>query len=180
MITNKQPLGTPGCDQEILRNRARAIALPLTVGEESSGLEVLHFQLAFEQYAIEAKYVLEVIPLKEITPLPHTPAFVLGLINLRGEVMSVLDIRKFFNLPGSPISDLNRVIILRDGAMTFGILVDRIRGIQLIPESSIIKNTANLGATREEYLIGITTDRLIVLNGKALISDKKIILQYDD
>lgn len=163
-------------EEEILRKRARQTALPREVIIEQSGIECLLFQLAYERYAIETKYIQEVIPLKEITPLPMAPKFVLGLINLRGEVMSVLDIRKFFDLPGEPLSDLNRVMILKDGPMSFGVLVDRIRGIFDYNDSTIIKNPATLGDLRKEYLLGITTDQIIIIDGSKLLNDRKIVL----
>lgn len=163
-------------DEEILQKRAKLIAQPRAQDTASKGIESLLFQLAYERYAIETKYIQEVIPLKEITPLPMAPKFVLGLINLRGEVMSVLDIRKFFDLPGEPLSDLNRVMILRDGTMSFGVLVDRIRGIIEFPENSLIRNTSTLGDIRKEYLLGITNEQIIVIDGAKLLNDKKIIL----
>jgi purine-binding chemotaxis protein CheW len=62
-------------------------------------IEVVEFLLAHEKYGIESKCVREVYPLKELTPVPCTPSFVRSIINVRGKILSVIDIKKFFELP---------------------------------------------------------------------------------
>ena len=82
----------------ILKARAKALALePEREKRKGEYLEVVEFLLAYETYAIETAYVREVYPLKELTVLPCTPPFVLGIINVRGQILSVIDIKKFFD-----------------------------------------------------------------------------------
>src|SRR5688572_7065199 len=110
---------------EILRARARALARPPahTQGAEA-WLHVLEFRLAQERYAIETRYVREVYPLKDLTPLPCTPPFVLGIVNVRGRILPVVDLKKFFDLPEQGLSDLHRVILLEGNGLELGLLAD--------------------------------------------------------
>ena len=90
---------TPDDERGILRKRARALALQPLRGEDTGGaLECLEFLLANETYAIEMCWVAETCPLKTLTPIPCTPAFVAGIINVRGRIVSVIDIRTFMKL----------------------------------------------------------------------------------
>ncbi len=167
-------------NEKILKERARRLAKKQEPGLAEGAIEVLRFQLAYEQYAIETKFVREVLQLRDITPLPHVPKFVMGLANIRGEIISVLDIRKFFDLQDELISDLNRLVIVKDQEMTFGFLVDRIRGLDYIIKEKLITDYTALGDVRKEYLLGITPERLIVLDAKKLINDKKIIVHQEN
>ena len=100
-------------DQKILGERARELAETMEVQESADDIvEVVEFVLAYEKYAIESSHVNEVYPMKEYTTLPGTPNFVLGIINMRGSILTVMDIRGFFNLPVEGISNLNRVVVV--------------------------------------------------------------------
>lgn len=168
---------TPNEKQEILRKRAQALARPLAQDPgDGAALDVLEFMLAHETYAIEMRWVTETYPLKELTPLPGTPSFVAGIINVRGRILSVMDIRKFFDLPEQGLTDLNRVIIVHDGAMEFGILADEILGTRTIPQSEIQPPLPTLTGIREEYLKGVTRERTAILDGEKLLTDRKIIV----
>ena len=92
----------------------------------------MEFLLAHERYGFETRHVREVCRLNTLTTIPGTPPFVRGIINLRGEILSVIDIRKFFELPDKGLSDLNRVIILNSRTMEFGVLADSIEGVKTI------------------------------------------------
>ncbi len=160
----------------ILKERAKILARPIADEAPEECITVLHFQLAYEQYAIETKYIREALFIKEITPLPLSPKFVVGVVNVRGDIMSALDIRKFFNLAGEPINDLNRLLVISDNTTAFGILVDRIRDIKEIPLVSLrMSDNLNTGI-KEEFIKGIIEDNIIVLDGEKLIASPSIIV----
>jgi len=167
---------TPDAAREILTARARELARP--VGREGAGatLEVLEFLLSFESYAIEISWVVEAYPLRDLTPLPGTPPFVLGIINVRGRILSLIDIRVFFDLPQKGLTNLNRVIILRSGEMEFGILADEIIGTRSIPLEELQPPLPTLTGIREEYLKGVTRERTALLDGEKLLGDRKIVV----
>jgi purine-binding chemotaxis protein CheW len=171
---------SPGDRKRILRERARALAQEPAQEESSQRcIEVLEFVLAYERYAVETYHVREVYPLKELTPVPCTPAFVLGIINVRGQILSVLDIKKFFDLPEKGITDLNKVILLHTQDMEFGILADVIVGIRSLPVAELQSYLPTLTGIRAEYLKGITGDRLVVLDGQKLLSAREIIVREE-
>ena len=151
------------------------------VREEAAqeALEVVEFLLAYERYGIESSYVHEVYPLKELTPLPGTPPFILGVINVRGQLLSVIDLKKFFDLPERGLTDLNRVILIHNDHMEFGLLADAILGVRAIPLTDLQPSLPTLTGIREEYLRGVTGERVVILDAEKLLSDRKMIVQEE-
>lgn len=162
----------------ILRERALALALePGAAKPAESGIEVIEFALAHERYAIESSHVREVYPLENLTALPCTPAFVLGIVNLRGEIVSVIDLRKFFDLPLTGLPDLNKVIVLESASMVFGILADAVYGVRRMALNDIQPSLPTLTGIREKYLKGITVQRTVVLDAAKLLADEDIVVR---
>lgn len=171
---------SPEEQQLILRERALVLAREPEKGEAAvECLEVVEFLLAYERYGIESSYIREVYPLKDLTPLPGTPPFVLGIMNVRGKILSVIDIRKFFDLPQKGLTDLNKVIIVHDDAMEFGILADAILGVRLIPVRDMQPSLPTLTEVRADYLRGVTEERLVVLDGGKILSDRRIVVHEE-
>ncbi|MBE0546712.1 MAG: purine-binding chemotaxis protein CheW [Rubrivivax sp.] len=164
--------------RRILKARARALGRKSEPAEApGERIEVLEFVLAQEHYAVESRHVRDVYPLEQLTPVPCTPAFVLGIVNLRGEILSVIDIKKFFDLPDKGLTDLNKVIVLDSGSMRFGILADAIIGVHTIPVADIQASLPTLTGIREEYLKGVTPDRTVILDAERLLADEQIVVQ---
>jgi purine-binding chemotaxis protein CheW len=172
--------GVPAAQQEILRARAALLARqPENEGAAGECLEIVEFLLSGERYGIESSYIGEVCPLKNYEPLPCTPRFVLGIMNMRGKIVSIVDIGTFFDLPDRGLSDLNTVIILHGGAMEFGILADVILGTRTIPLRELQPSLPTLTDIRADYLKGVTAERLVVLDGGKIISDSRIVVHEE-
>ncbi|MHB0991471.1 MAG: chemotaxis protein CheW [Burkholderiales bacterium] len=164
----------------ILKERAQILARETAPAEAAAdNIEVIEFVLAHERYAIESEYVREVYPLEDITPLPCTPVFVLGIINLRGEILSVIELKKFFDLPEQGLTDLNKVIVLESNGMEFGILADVVSGIRRISRADIQPSLPTLTGIREDYLLGVTAERVVILDAEKLLNDKKLVVQEE-
>ena len=164
--------------RRILKARAQALGRRIEPAEAiGERIEVVEFVLAQEHYAVESRHVRDVYPLEQLTPMPCTPAFVLGVVNLRGEILSLIDIKKFFDLPEKGLTDLNKVIVLESGSMRFGILADVIVGVHAIPVTDIQPSLPTLTGIREEYLKGVTPDRTVILDAGKLLADEGIIVQ---
>jgi purine-binding chemotaxis protein CheW len=162
----------------ILKNRARALAKePEKADANLQFLEIIEFRLASETYGVESKYIREIYPLKDLTPLPGTPSFVLGLANVRGQILSVIDLKKFFNLPEKGLGELNKIIIVRNETMEFGILADAIIGARRIMPGDIQESPPTIPGIGAEYLKGITKERLAVLDMEKILNDEKIIVR---
>jgi purine-binding chemotaxis protein CheW len=165
---------------EILRARALELAREAEEKEkDETHLEVMEFLLANERYALELDFIREIYPLKEFTSLPCTPDFVLGIINIRGQILSIIDLKKFFGLPEKGFTDLDRILILRSDEKEFGILADEIVGVQSIPISNIQPSLPTLSGIRDKYLKGVTGDRIVVLNGERILSDPDIVVHEE-
>jgi purine-binding chemotaxis protein CheW len=166
--------------KKILKTRAKSLAQePEEKGTSEDQIEVVEFLLSYERYGIESSYVCEVYPLKEFTPLPCTPPFVLGIINVRGQNLSIIDIKKFFDLPEKGLTDLNKVIIVHNDKMEFGILADVILGVHNVLLSKLQPSLPTLTGIREEYLKGVTDERVVILDAEKLLSDKKIVVHEE-
>ncbi|EKD36602.1 MAG: hypothetical protein ACD_75C01444G0003, partial [uncultured bacterium] len=161
------------------RERAAALARREEKTTVEDGIEMVEFLLAREHYALESAYVREVYPLKDFTPLPSVPAFVLGLLNVRGRIISIIDLKKFFDMPDRGISDLNKVIIVHDRKMEFGILADAIVGVRTVSASDLARPLQTLAGIREEFLKGVTGDRLIVLDGARILADPHLVVHEE-
>jgi len=179
MSNGTRASSTPDARQ-ILRARARALARPperAAVAEAS--LEVLEFQLAQERYALETSYVREVHPLKNLTPLPCTPPFVLGIVNVRGRILAVLDLKKFFGLPENGLTDLHRIILVGGNGLELGLLADVSVGVRSIPVDSLQASLPTLTGIGAEYLKGVTAERLVVLDMGRILADSRIIVHEE-
>ena len=166
--------------QRILQARARALAQePDERAEPENYLEVLEFSLAYERYALETSLVREVHPLKELTPLPCTPPFILGIINLRGQILAVIDLKRFFDLPEKGLSDLNKVIILRRGRLEVGLLADAVAGVRALPLSELQTTLPTLEGLSPDYLKGVTREALIILDAEKILTDPRLIVHEE-
>jgi purine-binding chemotaxis protein CheW len=167
---------------QVLRDRARILArTPQKPPAAGAMLEVLEFSLAKERFAVETEHVCEVCPLKDLTPLPGTPPFVLGLVNVRGHILPVLDLKKFFELPEQGLSDLHRIVVVRGHGLELGLLTDVTLGIRTIPAASLQPSLPTLNGVRADYLKGVTPERLTVLDLSRILSDPRIIVhEYAD
>lgn len=167
----------PEKKKKILKARAIALARETGAGVTTGAcLEAVEFLLAHEKYAIESVYISEVFPLKEITPLPCTPPFILGIINVRGQILSVMDLKKFFDLPETEPTKLSKIVILHSDEMEFGILADVVLGTRSIPIGEIQPSLPTLTDIRAEYLKGVTNERLVILDAAKILCDKKIVV----
>lgn len=159
-----------------LQQRAAHLAQAAVTEVQEATLELLVFELSDELYAVESKYVETVVPLRQLTPIPCTPAFVLGVMNVRGRIRSVLDLRRFFELPITGLSDRNSAVMLAEGGMEFCLLSDRIIGTVSLPESKMKTPPANLEGIRVDYLLGVTAQHWAVLDGKKLLQDSRLLV----
>jgi len=121
--------------------------------------EYLIFRLAGETYGLEIRRVLEVLHTPRITEVPRAPADVLGVITVRGEVITVVDPRGRIGLPRAEGPPANRVLIVDDGEGTCGLLVDQVAGVVRLPRGALEPCPQALGSGGGEVFLGIGRDR---------------------
>lgn len=173
MIFNPHPENRDILD--ILENRARRLAVdPSPSKSQGPCLTVVEFRIAHEIYALPILRIRAIHPLRQLTWIPGVPDFIRGVINLRGEIISVVDLKVFFELPDGDFTRLSHVIILSSPEMEFGILADEILGVSEIAEHEIQPALPTLTGIREDYLKGVTGDGRVVLDDEKLRADPKM------
>jgi purine-binding chemotaxis protein CheW len=164
--------------KKILEERARALTKSTEV-QAGESMQLVVFTLANETYGIATDYVHEVQPLRQVSPVPCTPDFVVGVINIRGSIYSVIDIRSFFGVQKQDITELTKVILVSAAGLEVGILADDVKGATSIPLAEIKAALAAQSAARDEFVQGVTKDMLIILNLEALLRDERIIVHQE-
>ena len=168
-------------ERSILKSRAQTLARASGGGAaDGETLEAVEFELAGESYAIPLAQVREVGPLHDLTPVPGTPAFILGIINLRGEIRTVIDLKKFFDLPDAGLTQLNQILLIEHDDLQLGILADTIRGVRHLPLADLQPGLPTLTDIRADYLRGVTGDRLVVLDAAKILSDPRLLVHDHD
>jgi len=127
--------------------------------------QLVVFDLTSESYGVDIDAVREIIRMQAITRVPRTPDFVEGVINLRGKVIPVVDLRKRFRLSISEQSADNRIVVVDIGGQDIGVIVDAVTEVLRIFDDSIEPPSAAITTTESDYLMGIAKveDRLIIL-----------------
>lgn len=144
------------CVRELQAEREEPITGPAS--------QWITFDLGDEKYGINVMQVREVLRVPELAPVPGAPDFVMGIINLRGNVVTVVDARKRFGLPPRPIDDASRIVIIDSGGEVVGMIVDRVAEVLNLFDSDI-ESTPSVGNDESaKYLCGVSN-----VNGSLLI-----------
>jgi len=134
------------------------------------------FHLEEEKYGVPVQQVKEVLRYSEITPVPGAPDYVLGIINLRGNVVTILDTRKRFALAPREVDDDTRILILEVAEQTVGILVDSVSEVMRL-RASEIETAPNVGNDESsKYIQGVASrdsHLLILVDLDKLLSDSE-------
>jgi purine-binding chemotaxis protein CheW len=137
-------------------------------------LQWVTFQLEDETYGINVMQVREVLRYSEIAPVPGAPNYVLGIINLRGNVVTVIDTRSRFGLMQGEITDNTRIIVIESDSQVIGILVDSVAEVVYL-RSSEIDTTPSVGTDESAKFIQGVSNRdgklLILVDLNKLLSD---------
>ncbi len=139
-------------------------------------IQLVTFRLEDETYGINVMQVQEVLRVTEIAPVPGAPSYVLGIINLRGNVVTVIDTRIRFGLPVGEMSDSSRIVVIESEQQVIGILVDSVAEVVELRGSQIdsAPNVGNEESSR--YIQGVATHNnglLIVVDLNRLLSESE-------
>lgn len=179
----RQALGpTPEQSRALMDERARALArIPSQPPAPSEVIEVATFTLSGERYAVETKYISKVVRLTDFTPVPGTPEFLGGVLNLRGEILALIDLRAFFGIAQPGLTDLSRIIVLGLDRDEFGIMADAVQEVTTLRVDEVFEAPGSLpGGGGRAALLGVTADARIVLDGAALLRDEALFIDQSD
>ena len=135
--------------------------------------QFISFSVGDQEYGLELLRVKEVIRVREITWLPKAPSFVKGIINLRGDVIPVIDLRDKFGLEAEEATAMTRVIVVEVEGKLMGMVVDSASQVARIPVDQIDPPPPVLGGFSQEFITGVgkIEDKLIILlNSDAILS----------
>tara|TARA_B100000700_G_C15035704_1_gene852696 strand:- start:2003 stop:2524 length:522 start_codon:yes stop_codon:yes gene_type:complete len=139
-------------------------------------LQWVTFRLEEETYGINVMQVQEVLRYTEIAPVPGAPSYVLGIINLRGNVVTVIDTRSRFGLVDAEVTDNSRIVIIEAEKQVIGILVDSVAEVVYL-RSSEIDSAPNIGTEESAKFIQGVSNRygelLILVDLNKLLSDEE-------
>lgn len=161
----------------LLERRAADLAEPLPeAAAPVEALELLVFPRGEETYALEARHVVEVFPLPDVTPVPFTPPSVLGVVNHRGRILPVIDVARLLG-PASEEAEPSLVIAVEAGEAAFGIGADAVPELISVGASELVRAT-ELAEQPDSAVRGLTAEMAAVLDLDVLARDPRI--EVDD
>jgi len=140
--------------------------------EDTQKDKYLTFHLAGEDYGIEIQYVIEIIGIQNITDVPDMPTFIRGVINLRGKVIPIMDVRARFGIEARDYDDRTCIIVVNINSTEVGLVVDEVSEVADIPESNVEPAPRTHKNSEESYIQGmgkINTDVKILLDVHKLL-----------
>ena len=144
-------------------------------------LQLVSFKLGDEEFGVDIMQVQEIIRMQNITSVPNAPEFVEGVINLRGRVIPIIDLRKRFGLQEKPHDKSTRIIVVKVEEITVGLVVDEVSEVLRIPADTVEPPPPIVGGVESEYINGVgkLEDRLLILLdlSKTLSKEEKASLQ---
>lgn len=131
-----------------------AESLSIPTGEEEHSYEFLGFETGHEQFGLPLHAIREILKPPPLTPVPRTVPHVLGIISVRGRVITVLDLRKRLRVAESPITRQSRILLVLHHGETIGLLVDRVLQVYRLQEGEV-EFATTLGGDFAEHVFGI-------------------------
>jgi purine-binding chemotaxis protein CheW len=170
---------TPEEARAVLDTRARELARPLSPEREAGTLlEVARFRSGGQSYALETRFVHEVLRGMELTPLPGAPALLRGLTLLRGEVLPLVELGPLFGRPATRAGDV--ILVVGAARPELGLCVDEVEEVTSLPRDTLLAPPAALEASSGGLVSGIHRDGLILLEAEALLRDSRLLFDILD
>ena len=173
--------------KQILRSRARLLARPLVMEQDRQIVfELIEFKACGRRLAVETKFVDEAITIKDISLVPQTSPLVRGITNVRGQIVTVVDLSVLFDIkqsaadaslatPSSKAANsASDGLILRFGALRLAVCVDEVLGVRQLDSGELSQGFSGLSDRLSQFTVSLTTDLLIILDAKRIFTDGMI------
>ncbi|NND95759.1 MAG: chemotaxis protein CheW [Pirellulaceae bacterium] len=166
-LSDAENLTADQCNH-ILQQRAAQLAhVPEQPLDTSQVVEVVRFRIGTEAYAIATEWVVELMRPSEITPIPQTEKYFVGVTNLRGEVTAVVDLGVFLGVASDPEAS-KQLLVLGHEKPDFAIKIDSIDHVLLLRRDQLL-DPGGVGGSNRDLMVGCTDDGLLVLSGEELL-----------
>ncbi|MCX7615013.1 MAG: chemotaxis protein CheW [Clostridiales bacterium] len=150
----------------------------LELDEDTQKGRFLTFVLSNESYGIEIKYVTEIIGIQPISEVPELPDYIRGIINLRGKIIPVMDVRLRFKKQFKAYNDRTCVIVIDIAGTSIGLIIDSVSEVITIPESEIV-NPPEMNKNHNTFIKGIGkvgTEVKLLLDCDKLLDEEELVL----
>jgi len=149
---------------------------------DSLGSQVVSFRLANEEYGLDIMKVQEIILMGEITEIPEVPDYLRGLINLRGKVIPIVDLRCRFGLEVGGNTESTRIMVVNASDTTFGIIVDAVNEVLRIDADEVEPAPTGLLGTDQSYIQGLVkmSERIMILLNLNMVLSQKDQVRVDE
>jgi purine-binding chemotaxis protein CheW len=164
-------------DEALLHERARLLARPEARDEDRRRNEgYIRFRLgAGEHYGVPYRHAEEIMHVGAISPVPCTPRFVRGVINRRGDMITVLDLKALFEVSGPDDPEHARILVVAAATLTVGLLVDEVVDNDDYEPDGLDRPVASRGLPTAEHLLGLHEGTVALLDLDALLGDRRVL-----
>lgn len=164
----------------VMAERARLLAqVPQEAPDTSEILELMILQLGSERVGLETRYIREVNRLTDATPIPGAPDFLIGVTNLRGQVLAVMELRSLLGITIEK-SDDPPLIVLGTDRPEFGVIVDAVHEVTTLRIDEILPLPGSINGVARDYLRGVTEEALLIADGGVLLADERLYMDEAD
>ncbi|NBD09989.1 chemotaxis protein CheW [Corallococcus silvisoli] len=170
---------TDAAAQAQLDARALTLARPPEVPAlPGSQREVVRFRAAGQTYALESRFILEVMRAPELTPLPGSPPLLRGLTLLRGEVLPVVELAPLFGRPAANAS--GPVLVVGTARAELGLRTDEVSEVAVLTGTELLPAPPSLEEEAGALVSGVSPDGTLVLEGEALLGDERLVFELSE
>ncbi len=189
----------PDAWQHIWERRAAQLAQRPSQEDRGAQVELVLVELGCEVYGLDVHHVFDIKPMGRITSVPRVPEWVTGVVNLRGQIYSVVDLPRFLGLTQTAEDDENRatyLAVVKDANMEVALLVDNILTVEMFPIAQLQDVTDTVRGICSDYVRGVATHRfaspnssdgavaenerlLVVLDLPALLADERLVIHEE-
>ncbi|RKG75643.1 chemotaxis protein CheW [Corallococcus exercitus] len=165
--------------RDTLDARALALARPPVIPVlPGSQREIVRFQAAGQTYALESRFILEVMRAPELTLLPGAPPLLRGLTLLRGEVLPVVELAPLFGRPAS--QGTGPVLVVGTARAELGLRTDEVTEVAVLTSTELLPAPPSLEEEAGALVSGVSPDGTLVLEGEALLADERLVFELSE
>jgi purine-binding chemotaxis protein CheW len=176
-MSKTQPTPDAAEVQRILQERARALARVPVQEAAVRTIPLIEVAVGEERFGIDLQQVQEIQPLKGLTPVPGVGAYWAGVVNLRGQLYPVLDLRRYLQLPGAEPLEGGQLVLVSAAGLKVGLWAGEVLGMREVAPDEVKPSLLDRHGLPQDLVAGVTADLLVVLDLEALLADPRLIPQ---
>jgi purine-binding chemotaxis protein CheW len=169
---------SPEQARRVMDERARSLAIAVADGTAAHGIEVITFTAGRELFAVETRYVIEIVQVEGLVPLPGVAAFVAGIENVRGEILLVIDLLKLCGTSELAPAERRWVVVIGQNHAEVGIVASDVHEVTRLPADALFTLPYAQTQLQRDPIAGVTDRALVLLDGAALLADERLFIDH--